>query len=328
MFKKSLNLVLLYLSYRFSRLLARPVHWGMPFSLSVEPVNYCNLHCPQCPTGLAQITRPKGFMPLDVFEALLSQLAGSLSYMSLFFQGEPFLHPQLPEFARQAKLRGIFSAVSTNGHFLTNEMARRTVESGLDRLIVSVDGASQEVYEKYRIGGNLQLVLDGIQRILSWRGRMGLSHPLLEMQFIVFGVNESEIERMKSLKESLGADRLVLKTAQVYDYQNGSDFLTSLPRFSRYKKSPEGDYRIKNRFPNHCWRMWSGAVVTEDGKVLPCCFDKDAEHVMGNIHQQPFSEIWKGERYKAFRLQVLTSRAQITMCRNCTEGTKARDRYL
>ena len=328
MVKKTINLFLLFASYWISRLIGKPVHWGMPFSLSVEPVNYCNLRCPQCPTGMWQLTRPKGFMDLDTYRQLIVQQSGTLSYLILYFQGEPYMHPQFTEFARIAKQLGIFSAVSTNGHFLSEELARLTVESGLGRLIVSVDGASQEVYEKYRVGGNLLTVLDGMKRIVFWKKKLGVSHPLLEMQFIVFGVNESDVEKMKSLKTEIAADRLVLKTAQIYDHQNGSEFLTSIKGLSRYEKMEEGGFRIKNKLANHCWRMWSGAVVTEDGKVLPCCFDKNADHVMGDIHQQSFAEIWKGDPYKEFRRKISVSRAQIPMCKNCTEGTEAKDKIF
>jgi radical SAM protein with 4Fe4S-binding SPASM domain len=322
---KITNLAQLFISFWLSRLVGRPIHWGLPFSLSVEPVNYCNLRCPQCPTGLHQITRAKGYMSVELFKALIGHQHKTLSYLILYLQGEPFLHPRFTDFARIANEKGIFSAVSTNGHFLNVEVARKTVLSGLDRLIVSVDGASQAVYQQYRVGGKLETVLDGMRNIISWKKKLGLKHPLLEMQFIVFGTNESEIDAMKKLKHEIKADVLTMKTAQIYDYENGSPLFTSIEKLSRYKKNDDGTFSIKNKLANHCWRMWSGAVVTEDGNVLPCCFDKDAKHVMGNIKEQTLTEIWNGEKYKTFRTKISESRSKIEMCKNCTEGTRAKD---
>ena len=267
-------------------------------------------------------------MDIALYQRLIRQQRKTLSYLILYLQGEPYLHPQFVEFAKFAKQMRIFSAVSTNGHFLNDEVARLTVESGLDRLIVSVDGASQEVYEKYRVGGRLATVLEGMRRIVFWKGKLQMSHPLLEMQFIVFGHNEAEIDAMKKLKNDIKADRLVLKTAQVYDYEEGSPYMTNIKELSRYEAKGDGTYRIKNKLKNHCWRMWSGSVVTEDGKVVPCCFDKNADYVMGNINEKTFAEIWEGDAYREFRQKISVSRSLIPMCRNCTEGTRSKDRVL
>jgi len=113
-----------------------------------------------------------------------------------------------------------------------------------------------------------------------------------------------------------------LKTAQIYDYKNGSDLIPSQEIYSRYKKNNDGSYSIKNELLNHCWKMWHSCVITWDGKVVPCCFDKDAHYVLGDLTKNSFEEIWQGDKYNEFRASLLRSRNEIEMCKNCTEGTK------
>ncbi len=110
--------------------------------------------------------------------------------------------------------------------------------------------------------------------------------------------------------------------AQIYDFENGSDLIPTQDKYSRYKLNASGKYSIKNSLDNNCWKMWQSCVITWDGKVLPCCFDKDAKYVMGDLTQQTFKEIWLGEKYQQFRSTLFKSRSEIEMCKNCTEGTK------
>jgi radical SAM protein with 4Fe4S-binding SPASM domain len=114
----------------------------------------------------------------------------------------------------------------------------------------------------------------------------------------------------------------VLKTAQIYDHHLGSHLIPQQEKYSRYRKNADGTYAIKNSLDNHCWKMWHSCVVTWDGKVVPCCFDKDAHFVLGDLAKNSFSEIWNGEQYRQFRKSLLKSRSEIEICKNCTEGTK------
>jgi radical SAM protein with 4Fe4S-binding SPASM domain len=117
-------------------------------------------------------------------------------------------------------------------------------------------------------------------------------------------------------------DEVRFKTAQVYSYTNGNPLIPEQQKYSRYKKMSDGTYRLKNKMSNHCWNLWHSCVFTWDGNVLPCCFDKDAAHVMGSIEHQDFAAIWRNEHYLNFRRQILKGRKEIEICRNCTEGTK------
>jgi radical SAM protein with 4Fe4S-binding SPASM domain len=117
-------------------------------------------------------------------------------------------------------------------------------------------------------------------------------------------------------------DEVKLKTAQIYDFENGSPLIPENPKYSRYRKLENGFYAIKNKLLNQCWKMWHSCVVTWDGRVVPCCFDKDATHQFGNLNQDSFTSIWSGNAYQDFRNKLLKSRSEIDICTNCTEGTK------
>lgn len=113
-----------------------------------------------------------------------------------------------------------------------------------------------------------------------------------------------------------------MKTAQIYDYENGSPLIPRQERYSRYRREENGTWSIKNALSDHCWRMWHSCVVTWDGKVVPCCFDKDAMFTMGDLTKESFADIWNSNTYYEFRRTLLTSRKEIEMCRNCTEGSR------
>jgi radical SAM protein with 4Fe4S-binding SPASM domain len=258
----------------------------------------------------------------DLFKRVIDELHPTLSYLTFYFQGEPYLHPGFLAMVAYASQHGIYTATSTNAHYLTEKNADATVRSGLDRLIISIDGTSQDTYQSYRIGGSLEKVIDGTRAMLNAKRALGSSTPHIIFQFLVVKPNEHEIPEVYRLARELGVDEVKLKTAQIYDYQHGSPLIPVQDKYSRYRKLPDGTYAIKNKFDNHCWKMWHSCVITWDGRVVPCCFDKDAHHVLGDVNNQSFREIWEGEKYQAFRASLLRSRSEIEMCRNCTEGTK------
>ncbi len=318
-FRKILNLKLLYSSFYLSRFLGKAHHWGEPWSLSIEPTTSCNLNCPECPSGLKKFTRPTGQMNLSNFKTLIDKQYKYLIWLTLYFQGEPFLNPHFFEFVRYARKKKIFTSTSTNGHFLSPTLAKKTVESNLDQLIISLDGLDAETYKKYRIGGNYEKVMSGIQNLVKAKKAAGVSHPYLIVQFIVFKSNEHQIKKVKRLKKELGVDKVEIKTAQFYNFEKGKDLMTSVDEYSRYKETREGEFQIKNKLKNRCLRMWQGAVITWDGDVVPCCYDKDADHKFGNLIEDNFKDIKNNTEYSNFRQQILDNRSQIEICRNCPE---------
>jgi len=257
----------------------------------------------------------------EMYQALVDELAPTLLYLILYFQGEPYLHPNFFNLISYAHKKKIYIATSTNAHYLDSKNAKKTVESGLDRLIVSMDGTDQREYEKYRIGGNYQKVVDGIKELVYWKKKLKSKTPHIILQFLVFKHNEHQVEEVKKLGKELGVDKVALKTAQIYGHENGSELLPENSQFSRYSRNGDGSWHIKNKLFDHCWKMWHSSVITWDGKVVPCCFDKDASHVLGDA-TSGFKQIWESADYNRFRGQVLGARNEIDICKNCTEGTK------
>ena len=310
-------------SYYISKWTKKPVQWGFPVSISFEPTTSCNLRCPECPSGLRAFTRPTGMLQKDFFSDTIDQLSKELLYLIFYFQGEPYLNPDFLEMVRYASQKGIYTATSTNAHYLNDANPKRTVESGLDRLIISIDGTTQDVYEQYRVGGKLEKVLEGARNIVKWKKELKSKSPFVFFQFLVVRPNEHQIEDIKKLAKETGVDEVRFKTAQVYDYENDpNQLIPKNEKYSRYKKNENGVVEVKNSLQNHCWRLWHATVISWDGLVVPCCFDKDAQHELGDLKGKPFKEIWHNDKYVNFRRSILQSRRNIDICANCSEGTK------
>lgn len=319
-FRKLANGILVWLSYQLSRFTGRLIHWGAPLSLSIEPTTACNLGCPECPSGLRSFTRSTGSMKIDLAKQIIYAQRKQLMYLGFYFQGEPYLNKDLIEMIAYASSLNIYTGTSTNGHFLTDELAKRTVESGLSRLIISVDGPTAASYATYRKGGDFNEVVEGIQRIMAWKKKLKRRTPYVVIQCVVFRHNEHELDEMRKLALQLHVDALWFKSAQVYDYQNDPHgLIPEKEQYRRYTMHQEG-IRPLNADHTHCWRMWHGNVVTWDGKVVPCCFDKDAQHQLGDVRDMSMQEIWQGHPYRSFRKQLMKSRKNVNICANCSEG--------
>lgn len=321
-FRRAGNALKLLGSYYFSRVSGKPRQAGLPLSISIEPTTACNLRCPECPSGLRSFTRPTGMLQEKMFKKVVDELQDTLCYLLFYFQGEPYLNRNFLDWVSYASQKGIYTATSTNAHYLDDDTARKTVASGLDRLIISIDGTTQETYESYRIGGKLEKVLEGTRNVIRWKKQLKSRSPHIIFQFLVVKPNEHQVEEVKQLAKELGVDAVGLKTAQIYDYEKGSPLIPEQQKYSRYRKQADGSYAIKNKLLNHCWKMWHSCVITWDGKVVPCCFDKDAHHQLGDMRQTSFRDIWQSEPYQQFRQSLLRSRSEIDICKNCTEGTK------
>ncbi|MDA9952517.1 MAG: radical SAM/SPASM domain-containing protein [Chitinophagales bacterium] len=300
----------------------RVIQWGLPFNISIEPTTSCNLGCPECPSGLKSFTRDTGTLSVDFYKKFLNEVQKDLIYLYFYFQGEPYLHPDFLSLVKAASEKKIYTVTSTNAHFLSPRKATETVQSGLDRILISIDGASQETYESYRKGGKLAKVIEGTKNLVKAKRQLNSSTPHIIIQFLVVKPNEHEIPEILQLGKDLGVDEVKLKTAQVYDFKNGNELIPSIEQYSRYRKNEDGSYRIKNKLENKCWKLWHSCVVTWDGNIVPCCFDKDAKYEMGSLQTHTFQSIWENKNYKAFRGQLVNNRKSIDICTNCTEGLK------
>ena len=312
--RKAWNLFLLFLSFRFKKV------WGLPNSFAIEPTTSCNLRCPECPSGLRSFTRNTGHLDVERVKHYIDEYSASATYLTFYFQGEPFLNPNFLDMIKYGKTKKLYIATSTKGHYLTKEKSLETVLSGLDRLIVSLDGTTQETYEQYRVGGKIEKVIEGIKNIVEAKKTLGSKTPYVIIQFLVVAPNEHQIDDVLRLGKTLKVDEVKLKTAQVYDFENGNPLIPKNKKYARYILNDTGKYQLKHEAKDECWRMWQSNVVTWDGKIVPCCFDKDAKYQMGDLNTHTLTSIWHNEKYQKFRKQLFKDRNSIDICQNCTEG--------
>jgi len=315
------NAIKILTSYQISRVLKRPIVWGGPWSFSIEPTNHCNLKCPECPSGLGALTRPLGILRPEQFEAYAKSIKKHAFYVQLFFQGEPFVNKFMPELIRIAHKNKLYVAISTNGILLDDDRIDAILQDPPDKLIFSIDGLDEETYQNYRIGGTFSDAFAGLERLMKKKRAMKLTRPFVEFQFIVMKQNEHQLDAVFALGKQHGVNKVTLKTMQVYSKKSADHFLPTDEKYRRYLVDENG-LRIKGTFRNECFALWRTSVITWDGKVVPCCFDKDAHFVLGSMNLNSFREIWTSKPYQDFRQSLLDDRSQHEMCRNCTEGVK------
>ena len=324
---RCINALRCYVGYALDRIgsvlfLSHFTFHHSPLFVSVEPAAVCQLRCPECPVGMrsknpkSEITNRKSQMSNAIWQRTLAEVSRTAWTIQFYFQGEPLLNSALPQMIADAHAQGLYTIVSTNAQAMTAELAEALVRSGLDRIIVSMDGLSDQSYGAYRIGGSLSQTKAAIRYLREAKTKFQISNCKfqIEIQCLRLRSNEHEWAELRRTYRSLGADRLTLKTAQLYDYTHGHPLMPSNPRYSRYAKGPDGLFHRKPISPG-CFRVWSGCVVTTTGEVLPCCYDKAHAHAYGNIMNASMREIFASAEADAFRRMALRHRADI--CQEC-----------
>ncbi|MBS1262755.1 MAG: putative mycofactocin radical SAM maturase MftC [Calditrichaeota bacterium] len=304
-----------------SYLTRRAFVWGAPAMLMVEPATLCQLHCPHCPTGRGELNRPGGRISLADFRRIWDSLRPPPLLLQLWNQGEPLVNPDTPAIIRHAVTAGTKVTLSTNVEPLVRErLAERIVRSGLHTLILSLDGATAESHSAYRVGGDFTKVERGIRNVVETKRRLGLKHPRLQWQFLLFRHNLSERKLALRHARSWGVDEVVFNTAQLESLkrEQGERWLPDDENLRRYVLRGNR-WELKRRPRPFCTRIFASAVVQWDGTVVPCCFDKDGRHSLGNAISAGFPEVWRSGRYRAFRRRILSG-TRPEMCANCTEG--------
>lgn len=318
-FRRFVNLIGCEISFLISGIIKKDVVWGLPWSASVEPTTACNLQCPQCVTGAGLLKREQGNLSIGDFKRILEKLEKHIFYLTLYFQGEPFLNSGIFEMIRFARQKKIYVCTSTNAHFLSDENAQKIIRSGLNKLILSIDGTTQESYSKYRKNGDLDVVMKGLENLLSAKINLRSSLPFVEIQFLVFKHNEHEINEIKKLSNRKGVDRVVIKTAQIINHEDFGALIPAEKKYSRYRSTKNGRIERKKPLKNNCYRLRSTSVITWDGIVVPCCFDKDAYYNFGSIFEKDFAKLYHSTKAREFRKKMLKERERIEICRNCSE---------
>ncbi|HHV37645.1 MAG TPA: radical SAM protein [Candidatus Cloacimonetes bacterium] len=306
----------IYLDYRLSLLLRRSIVNAHPPALMIEPTNICNLSCPLCPSGSGELKRARGMMDLQLFKDITDQVHKHIGMFILWNQGEPYLNPAFNQMVSYASSKGIYTMTSTNGSLEMNP--DEIIDSGLNRIIFSLDGTKAESYEQYRIGGDFELVKRNIAELTRAKRNRASKTPHIVWQFILMSHNEDEIKEAREMAKQLGVDKLEFKTVQIYDKEDIA-FLPSKHQFSRYKHSKD-KFELKTKLLNRCRRLWTQPVINWDGELAICCYDKDLLFPIGNIRDHSFLSLWKSAKMNKIRRTILRSRKDIEICRNCGEG--------
>lgn len=293
----------------------------MPAAYSIEPTNLCNLKCPECPSGAGTLTRKLGSMNYENFVKIIDQIKDTALYLQLFFQGEPYLNKDLTKMIDYARKNRLYISISTNGLLINQKNVDKILSSPPDKLIYSLDGLDEFTYQNYRVGGTFKQADESLKLLISNRKELNSRLPFIEVRFLVMKQNEHQVEQAKAYAQEIGADRIYFKSMQVYSLESANRLLPTKVKFNRYKIS-KNEFKLKSELHNYCFALWKTCVITWQGDVVPCCFDKDAKYKIDNSYNKNIDDIWKSKDFNNFRAKILFSRKEIDMCTNCTEGLK------
>jgi MoaA/NifB/PqqE/SkfB family radical SAM enzyme/GT2 family glycosyltransferase len=283
--------------------------YGYPYELFIEPTNICNAKCPLCPTGSGQLKRQKGFMDFELFKKIINEVKAHTKKIYLWNLGEPFLHKDIFKMISYAKKFGLYVMSSTNGTvFQKKENIINLIYSGLDRLIVCVDGIDQRTFSKYRKGLKLDLVLKGLTQLSKIKKELGVDNPWIDFQFIVMKHNEQQIGKFEKFARENNLNYVLKKVnLEMVKNINYQEWLPSNLLFSLYKISKTGKYILKNLgFKRTACELWKSLVVNWDGSINPCCYDYGGIINLGNIKNHSLYSIWSSEKLARMRVNIKT----------------------
>ena len=301
-----------YFGYGLSILLRRPIVISPPSFITVEPVCGCNLQCPECPVGTGELGRRTGMIELDVVDSILESFGRRAIWVNLYFQGEPFLHPKLHEIVERFSSQRIFTSVSTNGLLLTPEIVDKILLAGLKEIIFSVDGASEEEYLAYRRGGSFQAVVENIRLVVAKRKGRGTFFPRIVYQTLVTSANENNLDNIRMFAYKLGVDAVEFKSLNLHIGVDSNKLLPTTSKLSRYT-------RVKAKRENHngCFRVWSNAVISFDGRLALCCMDKEVA-MLPEKEDLNLSSAWKSLHFNEMRNGMVTGSGLPSLCKSCS----------
>lgn len=278
-----------------------------PTIFYIEVVAGCNLQCPECALGGGHITRAKGCMSFDQFKMIADKIQPYAKYFYLHMWGEPLLNEDIFKIIEYASNIG-GTNISTNGMLVTEKVANSLVLAGTSDIIVSIDGMTQDVYETYRQGGDVERALLALKYIVEAKKRHG-SKVNIYPQFIVFEHNQSQMDDFKHYCESLGV-QAVFKSPYI---REGSKLKNS--SLGEYIRKPFYDKKEYEKAILNCDALSDVFTVDIKGNVILCSCDANSEIIFGNIIEQSFSEIYYGEKRQNF-LKNMKKGKGIDFCRN------------
>ena len=305
--------------------------WGWPTTLQIEPSSLCNLQCDLCPIREG-MDRPTGKMDFELFKKTIDEIGEYLFLIILWDWGEPFVNPAVYDMIAYAKKRNIGIISSTNAHvFAKEENAKKLIASGIDSIIVAIDGIKQDTYERFRQTGKLETALKGTRNLVAMKRALNSKTPLINFRFIVTKHNEHEIPELKKLVRSLDVDALTIKTLNPYDFYSES----SLKKHTYYDKLlPQDDQYQRFTYKGHstdchrirrrpkCTRAWDCLTVHWNGVVCLCTYDYKEKYIYGNAKTNTIKSIWFGTPIRSMRQTFKNDWEEVDLCRNCTNAFK------
>lgn len=302
---------------------------GYPYRLRVEISNICNLKCTFSKEAFStcsqwEINKIPILMSFDFFKKIIDEVGAYLTHAELYNYGEPFLNPYATKMIRYLKELNseVTIEIHTNGHYFdTKEKRSDVINSGLDILSFSVDGITQEVYQKYRIGGNLDTVIEAIRAICSLKKIMNTKKPKVIFQFILFEHNFQEAPNVERFAKALGVDEVVLKTdifnlkpelkiSHAHIYNSVVNLQSKDSRDSFFIKDEEAGRSF-------CDFPWVYPTILADGRVVVCCRDRYYKSVVGSLGEKNLIQVWNDEGYQEFRRKFLEDEAKPYPCCLC-----------
>ena len=259
-----------------------------PWVLNLDTFSGCNLKCPFCPTGTGQMDRRVARMSVDKAKRVIDLVKEHALEIRLYNWGEPFLNPHIFEIIRYAREAGLYTVVNSNLSITVSDLARKVVDSGLDRLQASVDGISQETLEIYRRRANAGLVFDNVRAISEERTRQGVDHPWISLAFLVFRHNEHELAQLPAKRREIGADEFWPRRAFVFH----DSFIPTRADFQP----------IQAIFDDTCGFLYSELTVEANGAVSPCCTNTSEKWDLGDIDEvDDIEQVWNGPVFRGMR---------------------------
>lgn len=299
--KAYINLLL----YKLNRAFKHAVINNYPIVAFVDPTTFCNLRCPACPTGVKAGLRTPATLDWELYRSFIDEVGDYLFKLYLYNLGEPLLHKQAPEMVTYAKKKEILVMISTNfSHEYQEGYLERLVESGLDVLMVAMDGTTEESYAKYRRGGNFNLVRKNMARIQEIKRAKGSKTPEVIWQFLVFGHNEKEIPEVKARYREWGADNYWIGGGFLPAASHREDFTpTSLVSFNLYDPRNFASLNAQKVFSEKkpCSWLYGATILNPNGAVSPCCYSPAEKDDFGTYKPGKFLETWNGPRYAKAR---------------------------
>lgn len=292
-----------------------------PQGIQLEPTIACQLDCPYCPRIKATEGMELGHMKWEDYERLLKEVGPYVNTIAFWQWGEPLLHPRMADMIRLADSYGIISMMSTNAQIDPDDIdLEALVDSGLDMLIVSMDGITQETFEKFRAGGQIQRLRRFTEAVIDTKRRLKNERLKINIRVVATSENEQEIEAVRSYAREIGADLFSVKSVSLY-YEDDPDD-PHLPqdrnlRSFQYQGREEAEkYR---QMPNMCRKPWKYPTLRYDGTLLFCECDHMKEAVLGNVFDAgSFRKVWRGTAAADYRKRFKRNgEIDLDFCRRC-----------